>query len=40
MNRKSIKNIEDFDVYQKTVKLFKSFIEEDLPGAVFLAALY
>lgn len=26
-----IKNIEDFDVYQKGVKLFENFIEEDLP---------
>ena len=30
MVRKPIKNVEDFDVYQKAVKLFEDFIEEDL----------
>ncbi len=31
MERKPIKNIEDFEVYQKAVRLFEDFIEEDLP---------
>lgn len=29
--RKPIKSVEDFDVYQKAVKLFEDFLEEDLP---------
>ena len=29
--RKVIRNIEDFEVYQKSTKLFESFLEEDLP---------
>jgi four helix bundle protein len=31
MERKSIKSVEDFDVYQKAVKVFEDFLEEDLP---------
>ncbi len=31
MERKSIKSVEDFEVYQKAVKLFEDFLEEDLP---------
>jgi four helix bundle protein len=31
MERKAIKSIEDFEVYQKSVKLFEDFLEEDLP---------
>lgn len=31
METKSIKSIEDFEVYQKAVKLFENFMEEDLP---------
>jgi len=31
MERRPIKSIEDFEVYQKAVKLFDDFIEEDLP---------
>uniref|UniRef100_A0A7V0Z6A5 Uncharacterized protein n=1 Tax=candidate division WOR-3 bacterium TaxID=2052148 RepID=A0A7V0Z6A5_UNCW3 len=31
MNKKHIKSIEDFVVYQKAVKLFEEFIEQDLP---------
>ncbi len=30
MVRRPIRNIEDFDVYQKAVKLFENFLEEDL----------
>jgi hypothetical protein len=30
MERKSIKSVEDFEVYQKAVKLFDDFLEEDL----------
>ncbi len=30
MERKPIKSIEDFEVYQKAVKLFDEFLEEDL----------
>ena len=30
MEKKSIKSIEDFNVYQKAVKLFENFLEEDL----------
>jgi len=26
-----IKNIEDFEVYQKAIRLFENFIKEDLP---------
>ena len=26
-----IKNVEDFEVYKKAVKLFEIFLEEDLP---------
>lgn len=31
MERKSIKSVEDFQVYQKAVKLFDDFMDEDLP---------
>jgi four helix bundle protein len=31
METKQIKSVEDFVVYQKSVKLFDHFIEEDLP---------
>ncbi len=31
MKHKEIKSIEDFEVYQKAVKLFEDFIEKDLP---------
>jgi hypothetical protein len=31
MERKSIKSVEDFEVYQKAVKVFEDFLEEDLP---------
>ncbi len=31
MKNTTIKSIEDFKVYQKAVKLFDNFIEEDLP---------
>jgi four helix bundle protein len=31
MERKSIKSVEDFEVYQKAVKVFDDFLEEDLP---------
>lgn len=31
MERKPIKSVEDFEVYQKAVKLFNDFLEEDLP---------
>ena len=31
MERKPIKSVEDFEVYQKAVKLFEDFLEEDLP---------
>ncbi|MFA5271203.1 MAG: four helix bundle protein [Candidatus Omnitrophota bacterium] len=31
MERKPIKSVEDFEVYQKAVKLFENFLEEDLP---------
>jgi len=31
MERKPIKSVEDFEVYQKAVKLFDDFLEEDLP---------
>ena len=31
MERKLIKSVEDFVVYQKAVKLFEDFLEEDLP---------
>ncbi len=30
MLKKPIKNVEDFEVYQKAVKLFDAFLEEDL----------
>jgi len=30
MSRKTIKSVEDFEVYQKAVKLFDDFIEHDL----------
>lgn len=30
MERKPIKSVEDFEVYQKAVKLFEDFLEEDL----------
>lgn len=30
MERKPIKNIEDFEIYQKATKLFDDFIEGDL----------
>ncbi len=30
MEKKSIKSIEDFEVYQKAVKLFENFLEEDI----------
>lgn len=29
--RYNIKSVEDFEVYQKAVKLFEDFLEEDLP---------
>ncbi|MEW6618183.1 MAG: four helix bundle protein [bacterium] len=31
MERKPIKSVEDFEVYQKAVRLFEDFLEEDLP---------
>jgi len=31
MEKKGIKSVEDFQVYQKSVELFKKFLEEDLP---------
>jgi len=31
MNRKPIKSVEDFVVYQKAMKLFEDFLEQDLP---------
>ncbi len=31
MERRPIRSIEDFEVYQKAVKLFEEFLEEDLP---------
>jgi four helix bundle protein len=31
MAGKPIKSVEDFDVYQKAVKVFELFLEEDLP---------
>ncbi len=31
MEKKPIKSVEDFDVYQKAVKLFEDFLELDLP---------
>jgi four helix bundle protein len=31
MERKSIKSVEDFEVYQKAVKVFDDFLEQDLP---------
>ena len=31
MDKKNIKSIDDFVVYQKAVKLFEEFIEQDLP---------
>lgn len=31
MEKKPIKSIEDFEVYQKVIKLFDNFVEEDLP---------
>jgi len=31
MERKPIKSVEDFEVYQKAVKLFDDFLEQDLP---------
>ncbi|GBE04881.1 hypothetical protein BMS3Abin10_00499 [bacterium BMS3Abin10] len=31
MKKKPIKNIEDFDGYQKTAKVFEKFTEEDFP---------
>lgn len=31
MEKKAIKSVEDFHVYQKSVELFKKFLEEDLP---------
>jgi hypothetical protein len=31
MEKKSIKSVEDFEVYQKAVKVFDDFLEEDLP---------
>lgn len=31
MEEKKIKSIEHFDVYQKTITLFNSFVKEDLP---------
>ena len=31
MGKKPIKSVEDFDVYQKAVKLFDLFLDEDLP---------
>jgi len=31
MERKPIKSIEDFEVYQKSVKLFEDFLDEDFP---------
>lgn len=31
MERKPIKSVEDFEVYQKAVRLFDDFLEEDLP---------
>ncbi|MEO0226045.1 MAG: hypothetical protein ABIL05_03725, partial [candidate division WOR-3 bacterium] len=30
-NKKQIKSIEDFEVYQKAVKLFEDFLAIDLP---------
>ena len=31
MGKEPIKNIEDFEVYQKAVQLFDDFLEQDLP---------
>ncbi|MDD5614015.1 MAG: four helix bundle protein [Candidatus Omnitrophica bacterium] len=31
MEKRSIKSIDDFDVYQKAVRLFNDFIGKDLP---------
>ncbi|MEE8190529.1 MAG: four helix bundle protein [Candidatus Scalindua sediminis] len=31
MEKKKIKSVEDFEVYQKAVKLFDDFLEKDLP---------
>ena len=31
MERKTIKSVEDFEVYQKAKELFEMFLEEDLP---------
>jgi four helix bundle protein len=31
MEERRIKSVEDFEVYQKAVKLFENFIEKDLP---------
>jgi four helix bundle protein len=31
MERKPIRNVEDFEVYQKAVRLFEIFLKEDLP---------
>jgi hypothetical protein len=31
MERKSIKSVEDFEVYRKAVKVFEDFLEGDLP---------
>ncbi len=31
MERRPIRSIEDFEVYQKAVKLFEEYLEEDLP---------
>ena len=31
MKKRPIRNVEDFEVYQKAVKLFKDFLEKDLP---------
>ena len=31
MNRKPIKSVEDFEVYQRAVRLFDDFLEKDLP---------
>ena len=31
MESKKIKSVEDFEVYQKAVRLFEDFLEKDLP---------
>ncbi|MEE9260211.1 MAG: four helix bundle protein [Candidatus Scalindua sediminis] len=31
MEKKKIKSVEDFEIYQKAVKLFDDFLEKDLP---------